>query len=202
MDKTLQIVFDFSCPYCYITWNYIKRLKQELSFDDQWLGWNIHPEVDPAGADIATLVPNFDRESRSAKLNKLGAAVGVSPGGTTFIPDTRPALEALEFAASRGLAGPWCDAVFMANFEHHQDIGDKKVLLDIAGRLKLPAAELTAAWDAGEYAPVLAEHDRRFTSLQLEWVPTVFCDGRKVIEGAFGFDEAALAIRNALKKPD
>lgn len=198
MAKALQIVFDFSCPYCYITWNYIKKLRQGLTFDDEWLGWNIHPEVGPAGADIASLVPDFDRESRRAKLNSLGAPVGAAPGDTTFVPDTRPALQALEFAAARGLAREWCDAVFAANFEQQENIGDQAVLLAVAGRLRLPAAELAAALASGRYAAVLAERDRRFSELQLEWVPTIFCEGRKVIEGAFSFAAAETAIREAL----
>jgi predicted DsbA family dithiol-disulfide isomerase len=198
MAKALQIVFDFSCPYCYITWNYIKNLRQILEFEDEWLTWNIHPEVGPEGQDIAKVVPNFDRESRRERLNGLGDPVGVAPGGMTFVPDTRPALQAMEFAAVHGRARDWCDAVFSANFEQGKDIGNKTVLLDIAGRLGLPVVELDQALTSGQYAAILAEHDRRFAELRVEWVPTIFYDDKKIIEGAFTYEEAEKAIRSIL----
>ncbi len=198
MAKKLQIVFDFSCPYCYIAWNYIKKLKQSLEFEDEWLTWNIHPEVGPEGQDIAKVVTNFNREARRDKLNSLGASVGIAPGDTTFVPDTRPALQAMEFAAAHGRAHEWGDAVFAANFEQGRNIGDKAVLLDIAERLSLPVAELDQALTSGKYAAVLAEHDRQFMELQVEWVPTIFCGDKLVIEGAFTYEEAEQAIRNIL----
>jgi predicted DsbA family dithiol-disulfide isomerase len=199
MAKSLQIVFDFSCPYCYITWNYIKKLKQSLTFDDEWLTWNIHPEVGPEGKNIADAVPNFDRESRRERLNGLGAPVGVAPGGMTFVPDTRLALQALEFATVHGRAREWCDAVFAANFEQDRNIGDKAVLLDLAGRVGLSVAELDQVLASGKYAAILAEHNRRFTELEVEWVPTVFCDGKKILEGAFTYEEAERVIRDNIK---
>lgn len=198
MNKSLQIVFDFSCPYCYITWNYIKKLRQSLAFEDEWLTWNIHPEVGAEGQDIAKVVPNFDRDSRREKLDRLGASVGVAPGNMTFVPDTRPALQAVEFATAHGRAREWCDAVFAAHFERDRNIGDKAVLLDIAGQLGLPVAELDQALASGQYAAILAEHDQRFMKLQVEWVPTIFCGDKRVIEGAFTYEEAEKAIRNVI----
>jgi predicted DsbA family dithiol-disulfide isomerase len=117
----------------------------------------------------------------------------------TFVPDTRPALQAMEFAAIHGRAREWGDAVFAANFEQGRDIGDKAILLDIAGQLGLPVAELDGALSSGQYVAVLAEHDRRFTELQVEWVPTIFCGDQKVIEGAFTYEEAEKAIRDTVK---
>ncbi|KYZ75936.1 hypothetical protein AXX12_05700 [Anaerosporomusa subterranea] len=199
MAKALQIVFDFSCPYCYITWNYIKKLRQKLTFEDEWLTWNIHPEVGPEGKDITEVVPNFDRESRREKLNGLGAPVGVAPGGMTFVPDTRLPLQAVEFAAAHGRARDWCDAVFAANFEQGRNIGDKAVLFDIAIQLGLPVAELDQALASCQYAAILAEHDRRFTELQVEWVPTIFSGDKKILEGAFTYEEAEKVIRDTVK---
>lgn len=200
MSTSLRIVFDFSCPYCYIGWHYIKKLKQSLTFNDEWLTWNIHPEVGPEGMDIRKVLTNFDPEARRAKLNGLGAPVGVAPGDMTFVPDTRLALQAVEFATAHGQWRAWCDAVFAANFEQKKDIGDKAVLLAIAQEIGLPVAELDVALSTGLYANILIEHDQLFAKLQVEWVPTIFSGEARILEGAFTFAQAEETITNLVEK--
>ena len=194
MPTSLRVVFDFSCPYCYIAWHYIRRLKQSLKFSDEWLTWNIHPEVGPEGMDIRKVLTNFDPVARREKLNGLGFPVGVAPGDMTFVPDTRLALQAVEFAAVHGHWRAWCDSVFAANFEQKKDIGDKTVLLAIAQEIGLPVAELEVALSTGLYAKVLTDHDQLFAKLQVEWVPTVFTGETKILEGAFTFAQAEETI--------
>ena len=50
MTKPLKIIFDFSCPYCYLAWSYFKALKQSESLADEWFSWEIHPEVPKSGS--------------------------------------------------------------------------------------------------------------------------------------------------------
>lgn len=200
MKKTVEIVFDFSCPYCYIAWNYFKRLQQQQAFSAEWLTWNIHPEVGPEGKQIAEVLTGVDMDARRERLNSLGASVGVTPADRTFIPDTRLPLQGMEFARRRGVADQWADAVFAANFVEHKNIGDKAVLLDIAAQIGLPPQELDACLTAGEYLPILLANDDQFMKIPVEWVPTVFYQNRKVMEGAFTYEEAERAIAALLKE--
>jgi predicted DsbA family dithiol-disulfide isomerase len=195
MRKTIEIVFDFSCPYCYITWHYLKRLQQQEDFSAEWLTWNIHPEVGPEGKQITEVVTNLDMDARRERLNGLGASVGVAPADQTFVPDTRLALQGMEFARERSAADKWADAVFAASFVEKKNIGDKTVLLEIAARVGLPANELDECLISGKYAPILFANDERFMKIPVEWVPTIFYQNRKVLEGAFTYEEAERVIK-------
>lgn len=195
MRKTIEIVFDFSCPYCYITWHYLKRLQQQEDFSAEWLTWNIHPEVGPEGKQITEVVTNLDMDARRERLNGLGASVGVAPADQTFVPDTRLALQGMEFARERGAADKWADAVFAVSFVEKKNIGDKAVLLEIAARVGLPANELDECLISGKYAPILFANDERFMKIPVEWVPTIFYQNRKVLEGAFTYEEAERVIK-------
>lgn len=198
MSKSLQVVFDFSCPYCYITWKYFMQLQKQYDFTAEWLTWNIHPEVGPEGKNIAEVVSNFDLESRRERLNGLGAAVGVAPADRLFVPDTRLPLQGVEFAREHGQATAWCDAVFDAHFNQEKNIGDIAVLLSIGQELGLNVPELEHSLASGKYEAVLADNDRRFMAVPVEWVPTIFEGDVKILEGAFTYQQAEQVIKELL----
>lgn len=176
----------------------MKRLKTSMSISDHWIGWEIHPDTPTEGARIQEVVPSANLEERRKRLNDLGAAVGLMPGDKTFVPNTRLALEATEFAIEHGKMHDWIDAVYEANFVANCNIGSMEVLLSIADRLGLNQELLQDRLSSGYYRQALLDHDRECMDKQLEWVPTIFAGEAKVIEGAFGyeqFEQAILALK-------
>ena len=89
MSGPFTIIFDFSCPYCYLAWNYFKALKRSEPIEDEWFSWEIHPEVPKTGSPLQAVVQVADMEERRQRLNGLGEPVGVRPGEKLFI---RPVL--------------------------------------------------------------------------------------------------------------
>ena len=195
MTKPLKIIFDFSCPYCYLAWSYFKALKQTESLADEWFSWEIHPEVPKSGSPLQEVVQVADMEERRQRLNGLGEPVGVRPGEKVFVPNTRLALCALEFAQEQQKQHAWIDAVYQASFVDQKNIGDLDVLLDIAREINLDAAELRQALESEKYLPLLLEHDRQCMQQKIEWVPTVLHGGNIVIQGAFSYAEFVAAMR-------
>ena len=195
MTKPLKIIFDFSCPYCYLAWSYFKALKQSEPLADEWFSWEIHPEVPKCGSPLQEVVQVADMEERRQRLNGLGEPVGVRPGEKVFVPNTRLALCALEFAQEQQKQHAWIDAVYQASFVDQKNSGDLDVLLDIAREINLDAAELRQALESEKYLPLLLEHDRQCMQQKIEWVPTVLHGGNIVIEGAFSYAEFVAAMR-------
>ena len=142
MTKPLKIIFDFSCPYCYLAWSYFKALKQSEPLADEWFSWEIHPEVPKTGSPLQEVVQVADMAERRQRLNGLGEPVGVKPGEKVFVPNTRLALCALEFAREQQKQHAWIDAVYQASFVGQKNIGDIDVLLDIAHEINLDAMAL------------------------------------------------------------
>ena len=195
MSGPFTIIFDFSCPYCYLAWNYFKALKRSEPIEDEWFSWEIHPEVPKTGSPLQAVVQVADMEERRQRLNGLGEPVGVRPGEKVFVPNTRLALCALEFAQEQQKQHAWIDAVYQASFVDQKNIGDLDVLLDIAREINLDAAELRQALESEKYLPLLLEHDRQCMQQKIEWVPTVLHGGNIVIEGAFSYAEFVAAMR-------
>ena len=195
MAKQLRIIFDFSCPYCYLAWGYFKKLRQTEPLNDDWFSWEIHPEVPKAGRPLQEVVQVADMAERKQRLNALGAPVGIAPGEKVFVPNTRLALCALEFAREQQKQHAWIDAVYQASFVGQKNIGELAVLLNIAREINLDAAALRQALESDHYLPILLEHDRLCLEQKIEWVPTVFAGETKIIEGAFSFAEFTAAMQ-------
>ena len=185
----MRIFFDFSCPYCYLAWGYFKKIRENAKLNDDWVSWEIHPEVPKEGRNIQDILQNVDMVERRKKLNALGEPVGLAPGEKTFAPNTRWVLSAVEFARENNKMHDWIDAVYHAGFVEQKDIGSMEVILSIAGKVGLDAAKLRHALESGRYEKVLLEHDRECVTKKIEWVPTVFLGEEKIIEGAFTFAE-------------
>ena len=195
MPRPVKIIFDFSCPYCYLAWNYFKALKQTESLDDDWFSWEIHPEVPKNGSPLQDVVQVANMAERRQRLNDLGEPVGVRPGDKLFVPNTRLALCALEFAREQQKQHAWIDAVYQASFVAQKNISDREVLLDIAREINLDATALRQALEKETYLPLLLEHDRWCMEQKIEWVPTVLDGEQRVIEGAFTYAEFLAAMR-------
>ena len=196
MSLSITTVFDFSCPYCYLAWGFIRKTKQKDAITAEWLTWQIHPDVPKEGSDIRDVVPSVNLEERRQKLNTLGAPVGLAPGNKVFVPNTRLALEAVEFARAHHKLQEWMDAVFQASFAAERNIGDLAVIVDLVQGIGLDGAQLRQALESGRYTNILVEHDQFCAKRQVEWVPTIFVGNDKILEGAFTFEDFEKVLYN------
>jgi predicted DsbA family dithiol-disulfide isomerase len=49
MALKITMFSDFVCPFCYIGFEVIRKLKPEFHIDLEWRGYQIHPEWPPEG---------------------------------------------------------------------------------------------------------------------------------------------------------
>ena len=195
MSLPLRIIFDFSCPYCYVAWGFVEELKKTLPLTVEWVGWEIHPDLPPNGKAIQEVVPDIQLDQRRQKLDILGEPVGLTPGNKTLVPNTRLALQGLEFSRDHGKMQEWVAEVYKASFVLDQNIGDGKVLVGIADQIGLDTTAFQQALVNDSYLEILKRHDQECMEKQLEWVPTIFHGEDKVLEGALTFDIFEKTIR-------
>ena len=195
MSKPLRIYFDFSCPYCYLAWGYFKKLRETTVLNDDWVSWEIHPDVPKEGSNIQDVLQGVNMDERHRKLNALGAPVGLTPADKVFVPNTRWALSAVEVAREDGKLHAWIEAVYHASFVEQKNIGDLAVLLAVAKQIGLDAEALREALESDRFLSVLLAHDQECVDRKIEWVPTVFLGEEKIIEGGFTYAEFEKVMR-------
>jgi predicted DsbA family dithiol-disulfide isomerase len=177
MALNLVMFSDFICPFCYIGFQTVRRLKPEFGFDIEWLGFQIHPEWPAAGMVSAEYRRGMDPETRRmmwARIAALGESVGLEMKSPELLANSRLALEAAEFAKEHGKAEIFEERVFRAYFNENLNIGSQDVLGDLAGEVGLDRHQLSLALESNRYQNRLRDNAVAAHNRAVDGVPTFF----------------------------
>jgi predicted DsbA family dithiol-disulfide isomerase len=177
MALSLVMFSDFICPFCYIGFETVRRLKPEFGFDIEWNGFQIHPEWPAAGIAAAEYRRGMDPETRRmmwARIAALGEAVGLEMKPPELLANSRLALEAAEFAKECGKAEMFEKRVFRGYFSENLNIGIQEVLGDLAVEVGLNRDELNLALESHRFERRLHENSRAAHERGVDGVPTFF----------------------------
>ena len=122
----------------------VERLQREYLVEVRWAPYLLDPTIPPEGKQRK---PYTTADTPQSHLEQRAEAGGLTlRRGRGFTPSTRLALEAAEFAYEHGQhADRFHRALFKANFEDFDDIGDADVLVRIATEHGLDGAALHEA---------------------------------------------------------
>lgn len=113
----------------------------------------------------------------------MASEVGLPMADRDWVSNSRPALEAAEYAREAGTFDSFHRAVFSAYHAEGRDIGKREVLREIATQVGLDADEMIAALDDGRYAARVREDIELSREIGLSGVPA-FIIGNRAIVGA------------------
>ena len=205
--RTIEIVSDVDCPWCYIGKRQLEALLAELPEDERplvrWHPFQLNPDLPPAGIDRrAYLEAKFGGPARAtqvyARVREAAAANGLA------LDFDRIALQPNTFDAHRLIAWAQADdahdaqalveGLFRAYFVEGRFVGDRDELARIAGAAGLDAAAARAMLDSDAHADAVAAAETHARQLGVTGVPFFVFDGRAAVSGAAGVD----ALREAL----
>jgi len=117
-------------------------------------------------------------EEYLAHVEEEAARAGIRMKRRSLLPNSRPSLEAIEFAREVGRFEPLHRALFRAYFEEGEDIGDEKVLARLAEECGLDAGALVAALRERRYEKLVDEKVRWAREQNLGGVPAFLFHAR------------------------
>jgi predicted DsbA family dithiol-disulfide isomerase len=177
MALSLEMFSDFICPFCYIGFETVRRLKPEFGLTIEWKGFQIHPEWPTAGMAATEYPRGMDSETRRmmwARIAALGETVGLEMQSPEYLANSRLALQAAEFARERGKAEIFEERVFQAYFKENLNIGIQGVIAELATEVGLDRDELTLALEANHYESRLRDNALAARERGVDGVPTFF----------------------------
>jgi predicted DsbA family dithiol-disulfide isomerase len=139
----------------------IEKLKQAFEVETRLVHFPLHPETPPEGRSMAELYAgrNVDPEAMYARMKGLMDAEGLPYGRRTHSYNSRLAQELGKWADTQPGGGAIHDRLYRAYFVDACNIGDPKLLVEIAQSVGLAPEEARA---------VLAE--RRFKdAVDADW---------------------------------
>ncbi len=131
-------------------------------------------------------------------LRGMGAPFGITFVDRPLLSNSRPALQAAEFARGQGLFEPFHAALFAAYFSHGLDIGNIDVLALIAKDAGLDAGAMKQALQEGKYLPGLEAVKEEAAVRGVTGVPAFFIGGKKSVVGAQPLEVFRKALRSAI----
>jgi len=150
----------------------VEQLREEFSLDVEWRPFELRPGAPPEGIPMERVVGRGRyTEQYLSYLADAAARAGLRMRPRTLLPNSRPALEAAEFAREAGRFDPLHRALFRAYFEEGADIGDDEVLARLGGECGLDADTLAEALRERRYEALVDEKVRWAYERNLGGVP-------------------------------
>jgi predicted DsbA family dithiol-disulfide isomerase len=133
-------------------------------------------------------------QGAGARLREMAAASGREIVFSDWIPNSRRALEASEFARQAGKHDSFHRTVFRKYYGEGQDIGDWAVLRAAAREVGLDGAEMQTQTERGLFSAIVTRHRQEAQALGISGVPAYILGNRYLIMGAQPFSVFAQAM--------
>jgi predicted DsbA family dithiol-disulfide isomerase len=195
----LEVASDVVCPWCYIGKRRLEKaiqlLEGEVKPRIRWLPFQLNPDMPAAGMPRAEYrKAKFGSLERSRALDARVIAEGKGEGiefafeRIERTPNTAQAHRLIALAEDQDAV---VDALFKAYFEEARDIGDPKVLAEIAAQCGVKG------WPEGATDVGALENEVR--GMGISAVPTFIFERKTGVSGAYPAETLAAAIRDASK---
>ncbi len=199
----VAVLSDYICPFCYIGYLRLEKLRQHFQLAVNWALVEIHPESPVAGKPVTELGYSSARlDGLLDDLDALARAEGVELAPHTFTTNSRRALLLAE--ASKPLGAEIFYRLHRRLFESFlldgQNIGDTQVLRALAAQCGVPAQTVEQAWEDPAYEQRLQQNLAAAVKTGTTGTPTFFI-GEERLTGAVPVDSLLTAARSAAGTP-
>ncbi len=161
----------------------VERLKTEQDLTLEWRPFLLRPDMPQEGMRL----PEYLRQRYAVtgeRLRNMAHEAGMEFVQPEFIPNSRRALEASEYAREEGVHEPFHQAVFRKFFGEGLDISDWEVLGAAAEGVGLDPAAMRRETESGQYSERVVGHYAQALSMGITSIPTYVLNDRYAIVGA------------------
>lgn len=191
------IYYDYICPFCYLGSKRMETLVKEFDLDIEWKGFEIHPEFPPQGVKRSKTLKGRQIAQDIAMIAKEEDMQIKLPG---ILTNSRPSLEASEFAKSKNKFDEFHLSVYEAYFQNGENIGDKNVILKIGERVGLPTDELEECLKERTMRKKIEENRREAEDNLVLGVPTFIFGGGFPVYGIQSLESMRKIISRAIER--
>jgi predicted DsbA family dithiol-disulfide isomerase len=191
----IDVVSDTVCPWCFICKRRLMRamaLRPEIAFDVKWRPYRLDPTVPRGGMDRqAYMRAKFgDDPMKIVEMHKLIAAEGAKEGiefdfaAIQRRPDTLDSHRLIRWAEANGVQDEVVERLFIAYFENGEDIGDVRVLADIADLCGMDGVEVAEMLESDTDRAMVEREDQIAHEMGVTGVPAMIFGGKLAVSGA------------------
>jgi predicted DsbA family dithiol-disulfide isomerase len=191
----IDVISDTVCPWCFIGKRRLMRAmasRPAIAFDVKWRPYRLDPTIPAGGMDRkAYMRAKFgDDPMKIVEMYKLIAAEGAKDGidfdfaAIERRPDTINSHRLIRWAEAAGVQDEVVERLFIAYFENGDDIGDIRVLADIADICGMDGVDVAQMLESDEDRTLVEREDQIAHEMGVTGVPAFIFGNRLAVSGA------------------
>jgi predicted DsbA family dithiol-disulfide isomerase len=191
----IDVISDTVCPWCFIGKRRLGRamaMRPDIAFDVKWRPYRLDPSLPREGMDRqAYMRLKFgDDPKKTLEMHKLIIAEGEKDGiafdfaAIARRPDTLDSHRLIRWAEAAGVQDDVVERLFIAYFENGEDIGDIRVLADIADICGMDGVEVAQLLETDTDLALVTREDQIAREMGVTGVPAMIFGGKLAVSGA------------------
>ena len=191
----IDVIADPVCPWCFLGKRRLARamaMRPDLDFDVKWRPYRLDPSVPREGMDRQLYMRmRFGEDPQKiVEMHKLLLVEGEKDGiafdfeAMTRRPDTLNAHRLIRWAEAAGVQDEVVERLFIAYFENGEDIGETRVLADIADLCGMDGREIADLLETDADLALVERDDQLASEMGVTGVPAMIFGGKLAVSGA------------------
>src|SRR3569833_433110 len=208
----IDVISDTVCPWCFIgLWWLLcaMAMRPHIAFDVKWRPYRLDPTIPKGGMDRqAYMRAKFgDDPMAVVEMHKQIASEGAKDGiefdfaAIRRRPDTLDSHRLIRWAEHAGVQDEVVERLFIAYFENGEDIGDIRVLADIADLCGMDGVDVAEMLETDTDRALVEREDQIAHEMGVTGVPAMIFGGKLAVSGAREPDMLALVIDRVSEMP-
>jgi predicted DsbA family dithiol-disulfide isomerase len=204
---TIDVVSDVVCPWCFLGKRRLDsaiRASKGAPIVVRWRPFQLDPSIPAGGMDRrAHIMAKFKDDARLAavhdRLSEMGKGIGVAFAFDRIerAPNTLDAHRLIRWASVGDKQDAVVDRLFRLYFEEGRDIGDRKVLIDVARECGMDAELVAKLLADGDDVDAVQAEIAQAQAIGVSGVPFFIFASRFGVPGAQETEVLAKAIAQA-----
>lgn len=204
----VEVIADLACPFCYLGKRHLDEALRAVKgpVDVSWYPFQLNPDIPPEGLPFDEYVTRrFGAADRLRPVLDGLVAAGRDDGidfrfdRIALVPNTLAAHQVMLLAAERGNSqSALAESLMHAFFEKGENIGDRDVLVDIAGEQGMKADDTVRAIGEDRSRQIVLTREAKVRASGLSGVPGYLLNRRLLVVGAQPADTLVVAFDRAM----
>jgi predicted DsbA family dithiol-disulfide isomerase len=204
----VEVIADFVCPFSFLGKRRLDAALRAVQGPSEvtWFPFQLNPEIPPGGQPFEEyLMTRFGSPASVApaleELTKEGMRQGIRFAFDKIghVPNTLAAHQLMQHAETLGKDQTLlAENLMAAFFEEGRNIGERDVLVELAGRVGIPAEETRRALGSDQARQAVVTREAQVRSSGLSTAPGFLINRRLLVVGAQPTDNIVNAFDRAM----
>jgi len=205
----IDFISDTVCPWCFIGKRRLGRamaMRPNIGFDVRYRPYRLDPSVPKGGLERAAyLAAKFGKNGGVEEAQRVIAAEGAKEGiefdfaAILRTPNTLDSHRLIRWAELTGAQDEVVERLFAAYFENGEDIGDIRVLSDIADVCGMDGSQVADMLESDQDVNLVEREDQLAREMGVTGVPALIFNNKVAVSGAREPEILVMAIDKALE---